>query len=139
MELNSYLTFNGTCEAALRFYEKALGGKVIALHRFGGSPMGGSMPPELNDKIMHGRMTIGNQVLMGSDATPMHPYQGIEGCSMSLNVDTPSEGERLFDALAEKGTVKMPFQKTFWALGFGMLVDQFGVPWMVNCEEKTAK
>ena len=72
---------------------------------------------------------------MGSDAHPGHPYEGVKGCSVAMQVDTPEEAERLFKALSEKGTILMPIQATFWAVKFGMFTDQFGVPWMINCEK----
>jgi PhnB protein len=92
------------------------------------------VPAEWRDKIMHARLIVGDKVLMGSDAPPEH-YEGTKGFSVSLGVDSMAEAERMFRALAENGTVRMPLQKTFWAEGFGMLVDRFGIPWMVNCEQ----
>jgi len=86
------------------------------------------------DKIMHARMLVGDEALMGSDAPPEH-YEQTKGFSVSLSIDDPAQAEHVFNALAEKGTVKMPFQRTFWAVGFGMLVDRFGIPWMINCEK----
>lgn len=84
---------------------------------------------------MHARLIVGNQVLMGGDSYPGQPYEGIKGCSVAVQVDTPEEAERVFGGLAENGTVTMPLQQTGWAIRFGMLTDQFGVPWMVNCEK----
>jgi len=133
MQLNPYLTFNGQCAAAFTFYEKCLGGKIEMMMTHGDSPMADQMPPVLRDKIMHARLVIGDKVLMGSDAPPER-YEGAKGFSVSLGIDKPAEAERIFTALAEGGTVQMPLQETFWALRFGMLVDRFGIPWMVNCE-----
>jgi PhnB protein len=82
---------------------------------------------------MHARMSVGDTVLMGSDGPPGH-HEEIKGCSVSLTVSDVKEAERVFKALAEKAKIGMPLQETFWALRFAMLVDQFGVPWMVNCE-----
>jgi PhnB protein len=101
--------------------------------RHGESPMAEQVPPEWRDRIMHARLVVGDKVLMGSDAPPDH-YEQPRGFSVSIGIDDPGEAERIFQAMAEKGTVRMPLQKTFWALRFGMLVDQFGIPWMVNCE-----
>ena len=70
----------------------------------------------------------------GAVTPPEHPYEGSKGFSVSLNVDTPAEAERVFQALAENGTVQMPLAQTFWAVRFGMLVDRFGIPWLINCE-----
>ena len=133
MQLNPYLTFNGRCEAAFKFYENVLGGKIEAMMTFAGSPMAEQTSPEWRNKIMHARMTVGDQVLMASDAPPDR-YEAMKGIMVTLGIDDPAEAERIFRALSEKGTVQMPIQKTFWAERFGMLVDQFGTPWMINCE-----
>jgi PhnB protein len=97
-----------------------------------GAPESMPVPPEWKKKIMHAKMTIDGETLMASDAPPGHFHQP-QGFSVSLTVDDPVEGERRFKALSEGGTVNMPFSETFWAKGFGMCVDQFGIPWMVNC------
>ena len=136
MQLTSYLTFNGDCEAAFKFYEKVLGGKIVGMSTFGDTPACDHVPAESRNKIMHARLHVGDAVLMGSDNTPPHPYEGVKGCSVALNVADPAEADRIYAALAEKGTVTMPIQETFWAARFGMVVDRFGVPWMVNCEKK---
>lgn len=133
MELNPYLTFNGQCEAAFKFYEKCLGGKIEMMMTHGQSPIADQVPANWRDKIMHVRMTAGGKVLMGSDAPPDR-YQKPQGFSVSLSVAEPADAERMFKALAEGGSVQMPLQETFWALRFGALVDRFGIPWMVNCE-----
>jgi PhnB protein len=136
MKLNPYLSFNGQCEAAFKFYERALGGKIEAMLPHEGSPMEQHVPPEWRSKIMHARLSVGDVVLMGSDAPPDR-YRPMQGFSVTLGIDDPAEAERVFHALSEKGTVHMPIQKTFWAVRFGMLVDQFGTPWMINCEPAT--
>jgi len=133
MQLNPYLNFNGQCESAFKFYEKCLGGKITAMLTFGSSPMAEKTPQEWHDKIMHARLTVGEAVLMASDAPPGH-YEKTKGMSIALNTDRPEEAERIFAALSENGTVQMPIQPTFWAARFGMLIDQFGIPWMMNCE-----
>ena len=133
MQLNPYLLFNGQCEAAFKFYERCLGGKIEMLLTHGESPMADKVPSDWRSKVMHARMTIGDKVLMGSDAPPGR-YESPKGFSVSLSVDEPAEAERIFRALEDDGTVQMPIQETFWALRFGMLIDRFGIPWMVNCE-----
>ena len=133
MQLNPYLSFNGQCETAFRFYEKVLGGKIEAMMPYEGSPMAQQVPPERLRKIMHARLKIGDVLLMGSDSPPDH-YEPMKGFSVTLGIEDPREAESVFRALSENGTVQMPIQKTFWAERFGMLVDQFGTPWMVNCE-----
>ena len=134
MQLNPYLTFNGQCEAAFKFYERVLGGKIEAMMTFGSSPMAEQTSPEWRNKIMHARMTVGDQVLMASDAPPDR-HEAMKGIMVTLGIDDPKEAERIFRALADKGTVQMPIQETFWAARFGMLTDQFGTPWMINCEK----
>jgi PhnB protein len=134
MQLNPYLVFNGNCEAAFKFYEKVLGGKIEAMLPHEGTPAAEHVPPEWRNKIMHARLSVGDKVLMGSDAPPDH-YEAMKGFSVTLGIDRPADAERIFHALAEKGTVRLPIQKTFWAARFGMLVDQFGTPWMINCEQ----
>jgi PhnB protein len=86
---------------------------------------------------LHARLMVGDEVLMGSDAPPER-YEQAKGFSVTLGVDDPGDAERIFRDLSQNGTVQMPIQKTFWAVRFGMLVDQFGIPWMINCEEATA-
>ena len=135
MKINAYLHFDGRCEAAFKFYEQCLGGKIVFKMTYGESPMAGQSPPGWRDKIMHARLLVKDQVLMGSDAPPER-YDAPKGFSMSLNLNDPAEAERIFNALLEKGTVVMPLQETFWAERFGMLSDQFGIPWMINCEKE---
>ncbi|HKU21933.1 MAG TPA: VOC family protein [Terriglobales bacterium] len=133
MQLNSYLHFNGQCEEAFKFYEKVLGGKIEAIFPHEGTPAAEHVPPEWRKKIMHVRMSVGDQVLMGSDVPPGH-YNQPQGFRVNISIKDPAEAERVFKALADKGKVTMPLEKTFWAQRFGMLSDQFGTPWMINCE-----
>jgi PhnB protein len=134
MQMNPYLFFSGNCEAAFKFYEKALGGKIEAMLPHEGTPAAEHVPAEWRSKIMHARLVVGPLVLMGSDAPPQF-QKPMQGFSVSLGIDKPAEAERVFKALSESGTVTMPLEKTFWAERFGMLVDQFGTPWMINCEK----
>jgi len=133
MQIHTYLLFDGTCGEAFRLYERVLGGKIDFIQTNGESPMADQTPPELRDKVIHVHMTVGDQVLMGSDAPPEH-FEKPQGFSVSLGIDDPAEAERVFNALAEGGQVTMPLGKTFWAERFGMLVDRYGTPWMVNCQ-----
>jgi PhnB protein len=138
MRLNPYLTFDGQCEAAFTLYEKVLGGKIEAMFPFGETPAAEHVPAEFRQRIMHARLALGEAALMGSDCTPDHPYEGVKGCSVSLNVESTADAERIFKALADQGAVTMPLQETFWAARFGMFTDRFGVPWMINCERSQA-
>jgi PhnB protein len=132
MQLSSYLLFNGQCEAAFKFYEQALGGKIEGMMTHAGTPADEHVPAEWRYKNLHARMTAGESVLLASDAPPGR-YDQPKGFSVSIQLKNVAEGERIFNALAENGTVQMPFQATFWSPGFGMCVDQFDIPWMVNC------
>lgn len=134
MRMNPYLVFSGQCEAAFKFYQQCLGGKIKVMMPFGEMPAGGNAPSDWQNKIMHATLTVGDGVLMGSDAPPDR-YQAPAGFSVSLQIKEPAEAERVFHALAENGKVEMPIQQTFWSVRFGMLTDRFGIPWMVNCEQ----
>jgi PhnB protein len=136
MQLNPYLTFDGRCEQAFKFYAKVLGGNIVAMIPHEGTPAAAHVPAEWRSKIMHARLMVGDKVLMGSDAPPDRSDGAMKGFSVTLGIDEPKEAERIFHALADKGTVRMPIQETFWAARFGMLVDQFGTPWMINCEKQ---
>jgi PhnB protein len=134
MQLNPYLQFNGDCAAAFRFYEQCLGGTIVMMMKAADSPMAGQMPPDQQDMIMHARLAVGDKLLMGSDAMG-GGYAAPAGFNVTLGFDDPGEAERVFAALSDGGSVGMPLQETFWAHRFGMLVDRFGTPWMVNCEK----
>ena len=129
--LNPYLFYNGNCEAAFKYYEKVLGGKIEMMLRADEGPAEMKPEPGFEKKIMHARMSINGGPLMASDSPPQHS-QKPQGFSVSLTVKDPAEAERKFKALAEGGNVTMPFGKTFFSNGFGMCIDQFGIPWMVN-------
>jgi PhnB protein len=135
MHINPYLEFNGECEAAFKVYAQVLGGKIEAMIPHEGTPAAEHVPADWRNKIMHARLAVNGNVLMGSDAPPPHRAEP-KGFHVSINVENPLEADRVFHALAEKGTVQMPIQETFWAARFGMLVDRFGTPWMVNCEKR---
>jgi PhnB protein len=137
MELNPYLSFDGNCAEAFKFYEKSLGGKIVAMMTYAETPMKDQMPADSHGKIVHARLTLGDQMLMGADAPPGR-YEPAKGMSVILGIDQPAEAERVFKALSENGTVQMPIEETFWARRFGMVVDRFGIPWMVNCEKPMA-
>jgi PhnB protein len=137
MNVNAYLNFDGRCREAFEFYERCLGARLVAAMSYADMPAEAEAPPEWRDRILHARLLVGDGVLMGSDVPPGR-YERPQGLFVTLQVDEPGEAERVFAALAEGGEVRMPLQATFWAARFGMLVDRFGTPWMVNCEGRTA-
>ena len=135
MQLNAYLNFNGECEAAFKFYEQVLDGKILMMSRFRGTPGENMVPEAMRDKIIHARMHVGDTLLMGSDAPPERASEP-RGFALSLQFDTAAEAENKFRALSDKGEISMAMGKTFFAERFGMLKDRFGVPWMVVCEKE---
>jgi PhnB protein len=131
MNIAPYLHFPGTCAEAFALYEKTLGGKITFRSTFGESQMKDSVGPEWHQKIMHITLTIGDRVIMGSDAPPAH-FAKPQGFGVSIEAADYADAERIFTALSEDGNIAMPFQKTFWSPGFGMATDRFGVPWMIG-------
>jgi PhnB protein len=128
--INPYLHYNGNCEAAFKYYEKALGGKIEMMLRYEDAPPEMPVSPGHKKLIMHGRISIDDAVVMASDSPPEH-FHKPQGFSVSLSIADPTEAERKFKALCEGGSVNMAFTKTFFSKGFGMCTDQFGIPWMV--------
>lgn len=133
MQFTPYLSFNGNCEEAFKFYEQTLGGELQSMFRYEGSPMQDRVPAEWRQKVMHTTLKAGDGVLMGADAPPPYFTQP-GGFSVSIVFKEPAEAESKFEALGKGGKIMMPIQQTFWARRFGMLVDRFGIPWMVSCE-----
>ncbi|UVE16973.1 VOC family protein [Pseudomonas sp. LS44] len=134
MQVEPYLFFNGRCEEAMAFYGKAIGAKTSYLMRFKEAPEAESNGSNDPEKIMHANLQIGANQIMCSDGMNEGPTN-FAGFSLSIAVTSPEQAKQLFDALADGGQVTMPLQQTFWAKSFGMLVDRFGVPWMINCEQ----
>jgi PhnB protein len=132
VQVNPHLNFNGECEEALRFYEKCLDGKITLMLPYEGTPVADHVPAAWRNKILHSELSIGDDRLTGADVPPEH-YEKPQGFSVTLNIKDPADSERIFHALEENGTVQMPLQETFWAARFGMLIDRFGIPWMINC------
>ncbi len=133
MQANPYLNFNGQCEEAFRFYAQVLGGELEALLPYAGSPAEAEVPADWGHKIMHAHLNLGDWVVMGADCPPSQ-YDVPQGFSISLQFLDMAKAEQIFQALAEGGTIQMPLAETFWAKRFGMVVDKFGTPWMINCD-----
>lgn len=133
MQMTPYLSFKGDCEAAFRFYEQCLGGQLGPIFRYAGTSLVDTVPAGWQDKVMHGSVTLGDQMLMGADVAPDR-YEQPAGISLSLQIGSTADAERIFHEVARDGRVVMPLEKTFWAALFGMLVDRFGIPWLINCE-----
>lgn len=131
LTVTSYIAFNGNCRQAVEFYKSALDADLLFLQTFGESPMSGMAPA---DQIMHCTIKVGDSTIMMSDNSDPAPAAGGNNISLALGLNDPAEAQRLFDGLAEGGSIIMPLSKTFWAEAFGMVTDKFGVKWMVNCE-----
>lgn len=131
----AYLSFDGKCAEAMRFYEQALHGKLEVLMSGADSPMAAQIPREFADRILHARLALpGGGLLYGGDAPAHIPHEGIKGVSITIDYPTVAEGEQVFAALSGGGKVTMPIGPTFWAKRFGMVTDRYGVPWIVNGE-----
>jgi PhnB protein len=135
MKLNPQLalSFNGTCEAAFRCYERCLNGTVTFMLTWRNSPSAADVPADWGDKIYHATLNVGDIVIFGGDHPPGR-YEQPQGFELVLPMNDPLAAERVFQELSEGGTIKMPLQETFWASRFGVLVDRFGIRWTVNCE-----
>lgn len=136
MQIDCYLSFNGNCEEALNFYAQCLGGKVVTLMRYEGSPMDTpELPAAYKKKVMHATLEAEGAQIMGSDMPPGHEVRGYDGITVSLYIkEDVDKARQAFEALSAGGKVTMPFAPPFWGGHFGMLTDKFGVPWMISCE-----
>ena len=132
------LSFNGNCEAAFTYYSAVLGGTVESLFRYRGSPLEAAAPPGGEDKVMHAFIRLGGLKIAGADVAPDR-YQAPQGFEVMLTMSDPAEAERIYAALADGGYEKMPLQQTFWAARFGVVIDRFGIPWSINCDEAPAQ
>jgi len=131
-QLEPYLFFDGNCAEAMRFYEKALGGKLEMMMKASEAPAGAGCPEGNPDAVMHASVLVEGRHLMASDWMSPDPYPGIRGVSISLLYPTVAEAKKKFDALASGGKVVMPLDKTFWVESFGMLTDKYGANWMIS-------
>ena len=140
MQIQPYLFFSGNCEQAINFYAETLGAEIVMVMRYKDMPeeaKQGNAPQDVDpDAIMHAHLKIGGSAFMASDGCSPDDDTKVshKGFSLSLNPHSAEEGQRLFDKLAAGGVITMPYSPTFWAKGFGMLTDKFGVNWMINVE-----
>lgn len=130
MKIQPYLNFSGQCEEAFRTYERVLGGKIVASFTFGTSPMAAKYP-ELANKIMHATLSVGDQVILGSDVPPEY-FQQPQGMAICLDIPDVETAERVYAGLSEHADIRMPLQETFWAKRYAHFNDRFGTPWMIN-------
>lgn len=128
--LNVYFSFPGTCEEALNFYKNCFGGEILSMQRFGDSPM--ETEDAHKQRIMHAEFKSDGIYFMASDSMPGDTPTSGSVVQLSINLEDAADQERIFQRLSEGGTVTMPLQQTFWGAVFGMLIDKFGVHWMLN-------
>ena len=138
--VNIYLTFNGNCEEAFKFYQSAFGTEISYMGRFKDMPAGEGpkLKPGEENRIMHVTLPISKEtMLMGSDTGGewASDYSQGNNFSISITADSKEESEKLFKGLLAGGTVTMPLAKTFWADSFGMVTDKFGISWMISFSE----
>ncbi|HTD13008.1 MAG TPA: VOC family protein [Steroidobacteraceae bacterium] len=137
MQTAPHLHFNGNCGEAFKAYADTLGGEIAFSLTYGEAPGAEKAPPELRNKIIHARLDLGGQFLTGCDVPP-GTFQAPQGFNVLASIAKLDEAERAFKTLSQGGTVTMHFAETFWAKGFGMCTDRFGIPWMINCEKPLA-
>ncbi len=133
MEVQPYLFFEGRCEEALGFYERALGAEVEMMMRYKESPeppQAGALPPHMADKVMHAAFRVGSTTILASDGRCSNEPV-FQGFGLALSAQTDAEAERFFNALGDGGQVRQPLTKTFFSSRFGMVADRFGILWMV--------
>lgn len=135
MLLTNCLQFNGDCREAFEAYAEILGGVITTMMTNAEMPKEAQSPwaAERPDKIIHAWLQIGDQALMGNDCPPEF-LKPVSGFNVGYHTDDPKEARRTFDALSQGGEITMPFSETFWSPGFGMVVDRFGTPWMINTQ-----
>lgn len=132
IQLCAYLSYNGDCADAMKFYTDVLDAKLEALITYGQMPGEMPLPDEHADRVMHAYLVHPDFAIMAGDTPPGVPYAGIHGCMLAITYPTVAEATRVFNALADGGKVGMPLAETFWADTFGMVTDRFGTPWGVN-------
>jgi PhnB protein len=130
MKIEPYLFFNGRCDEALAFYKQAIGAEVQFLMRFKESPEPAMHPPGFADKVMHATFKVGDTEIMASDGR-CDGNVSFQGFGLAINVANSDQARRYFDALGQGGQIQMPLGKTFFSPAFGMVIDKFGVLWMV--------
>jgi PhnB protein len=130
--IQPYITFNGNCEEAVNYYKDVLGGELLFIQRYGESPMKGMGD---DNNVMHCTLKVGETHIMASDSPEGQPTTAGSNISLAIGSNDPAGAEKMFEKMAEGGSVTMPMQQTFWAERFGMLTDKFGINWMFNCDK----
>jgi PhnB protein len=136
MKLAYYINFPGNCKEAFNYYSELFEVDIVMMEAFRGSPAEDRAPNEQwLDKIMHAEIVLADCLLMASDVPPGE-YKTPQGMRLKISADNLENGKRYFSGLTKYGEIIMPFEKAFWTEGFGMCVDQFSVPWIVDIATK---
>ncbi len=135
MAFRPYLLFGGNCRAAFTRYQEIFGGE-LAVMTMKDVP-GETPPPEIADLVIHAAITVGDDLLMASDDVMDGSFGPVQGMRVSYDATDAADAHRVFDALAEGGTVDQEVIATFFSVAWGMCTDRFGTPWMVNGPEPT--
>jgi len=129
--INPYLTFAGNCREALDFYKTCFNGEIVSIETFGEANF--AQNESMKDKIIHAEFKAEEIYFMASDAMPDFKANPGNMLTMSLSLSDKNEQAKIFDALADGGTVTMPLDIAFWGEIFGMVTDRFGIHWMLSC------
>ena len=133
--LNPYLSFNGNCEAAFKFYKKAFGGEFCEVYRYKDMPPSeGKVDAKHRNRILHMGLPVGGMLLMGHDSCPDQPAKVGNNITLSICAGDAAEAKRVFKALSSGGKVVMPLAKTYWAELYGVVIDRFDIPWAINLD-----
>jgi PhnB protein len=131
MRISPHLTFDGHCKTAFLAYHRILGGTITTMLTYGESPMASQVESRWHGRIVHASLQLGSMELAGTDVLPQD-YQKPQGFLVTLTLEDPARAANIFDLLASGGAVSLPFQRTFWSPGYGVLLDKYGVPWEIN-------
>lgn len=134
IKISPHLCFDGQCEEAFLEYQRIFGGTIRTMMKYGDSPMAKDVATEWHQRIIHASLAMGELELAGADLLP-DAYKKPQGFFILLNIPTKVAAKMIFDSLSIGGEVQLPFEATFWSKGFGVLVDRFGIPWEINCDE----
>ena len=126
--MNVSVNFHGTCAEDFRYYEEHLGGRIESMRTFAETAGHSGVEPGWEDRVVHGRMSLGGVILMGADIPTAAPMRS---ANLTLTPDTVEDAELVFARLSDGGEVFMPLQKTFFATRHAQLRDRFGVNWMI--------
>jgi len=135
MRISPHLCFDGQCRTAFEAYQRILGGKIQTMLTYGESPMAASTEPQWHDRITHATLILDEIELTGVDMLS-GSYRQPQGFFVTLTVSGSPRAEAIFNDLGAGGSIQVPFQKTFWSSGFGVLVDRYGIPWEINTDDE---